>query len=99
MSQKKMILTIQTLKKEIQLKDRIIGALLHLVAENKIKIPEHVLQIITILYKKVIQKEQETQTPEEIKPKIEKAIDTEIDNAIKENDNGNEKENNKENEN
>jgi len=35
---------------EIEIRDKLIGALLHEVAEHKIKIPSHITSIIEILY-------------------------------------------------
>lgn len=47
---------IKILKKEIEVKDRIIGKLLHVIAENKIKLDKEVLNAIQILYHNKINK-------------------------------------------
>ena len=41
---------IKKLQLEIEIKDKIISGLVHIIAENKIKIPENLLDVISKLY-------------------------------------------------
>ena len=49
---------IEHLKKEMQVKDKVIIALVHICAENKITLPVYLTAIIETLYKKKIKKEE-----------------------------------------
>jgi hypothetical protein len=40
----------ENLKTQLQIKDRLIGHLLHVIAENKISLPEHLISILELLY-------------------------------------------------
>lgn len=57
---------IQTLKKEIEVKDKLIGALLHEISMNKITLPAHIMGIIEIMYNNRLM-ETSTEIPTEIK--------------------------------
>jgi hypothetical protein len=49
--------TIKKLHAEIDVKDRIIGALLKEINANKVPIPTHILKILETLYRNRLQKE------------------------------------------
>ena len=43
---------ISLLNKEIEVKNQLIGQLLHVIAEHKIQLPVHILKILDVLYNK-----------------------------------------------
>lgn len=47
---KKTVNKIEILKKEIEVKDKLIGALLHEISKKKISLPNHILKILDGLY-------------------------------------------------